>query len=252
MEDTILDIVDLLDSTELTDVVHGIDQLDLLLSQLLPQIVAMHKRGTVTSTNSGIPDSKSLATFVALQDNFQYNLAHYLINFYKFLAKDPREVDPKAILTCNRLLQGLLLIHPSLRKLFSRLSNMRLLLVLVDQGTFSIQITISFISTLIHILLKDLKNFRIFEDNGGCSILIRKFKLASFDELPKSNSNIKVYTQQNLNFKIIEFLIFYLVDETNFKSTITPKTVAEKSALFKADFPEIDSLIENLNELNNL
>lgn len=217
MDQQITSIIDLLDNRDQL----GITKLDQLLFQLLPQI-----------TNKA--PATSLPQFIQLQDSFEYNIALYLIKYYKDVHSD------EETLTSNRLLQGLLLIHPKSRAIFHRGANMKLILLLLE-NTNSLKLEISFISTLIHILLKDLKNFRVFEQQNGCSILIRKFNLNLLEE------TTKVKTTQNLNYKIIEFLIFYLVDEGDLDGD--RKSISDKSGLFKEDFPEIDDLIDNLNEL---
>ncbi|KAK6457993.1 cell division protein Cdc14 [Scheffersomyces xylosifermentans] len=262
MEDSIADLIDLLDSSNLKEIQSALNSLDVLLSQLLPEIVKFHKASsapTPTNNNSSHPPGK-LSTFIVLQDNFQYNIASHLINFYKYVLANNTNVDEESLLTCNRLLQGLLLLHPNSRNIFNRTKNMKVILdILEASDEIGFEATISVISTLIHILLKDFRNFRKFEENNGCSILIKSFKLSSFDMSRKSNSKDtkKTYNQQDLNFKIIEFLIFYLIDETTIANATndasTPlKSIKQKSDLFKSDFPDIDSLIENLNELKEL
>lgn len=273
MEDNILQIVDLLDSQNDTEICKGLNKLDTLLLLLLPEIegswspklnrtldegkspTRLTSDGTRSPRVSENPKrlgrtngAEDLKLFLKLQDNFQYNIASHLLNYYKYV----HDIDDN-IMTCNRLLQGLLLIHPDSRKLFNRDLNMKLMLGFLNNDGLSIRITISFISTFIHILLKDLRNFRVFEANNGCSLLIRKFNLSSFDPRTSlnSSSNEGTLTQQNLNFKIIEFLIFYMIEE-DMTPNGTTKSIEEKSALFRDDFPEIDSLVENLNDLKDL
>lgn len=248
MEDTILEIIDHLDSTHIDDLIQGIVKLDEVLSLLLPYITASRK-------NPQVPRNVKLANFISLQDNFQYNIPSHLIQFYKVIWDDIGRVDINIILTCNRLLQGLLLLHPESRKIFNRLNNMNTMLNFVritdggdDKPHLPIEVTISFISTLIHILLKDLTNFRVFEENNGCSIVIKKLQLSSFPPHKDSQPS----KQQELNFKVIEFLIFYLIDENEITSTSKRRTTQEKSELFRPDFPEIDSLVESLNDLKNI
>lgn len=42
-----------------------------------------------------------------------------------------------------------------------------------------------------------------------------------------------------------------MIEEDKIPNEVT-KSIAEKSALFRDDFPEIDSLVENLSELKDL
>lgn len=248
MEDIILEIIDHLDSRRIADLIQGIVKLDEVLSLLLPYITAWRK-------NPQAPRNVKLVSFINLQDNFQYNITSHLIQFYKEVWKDIAVVDTDIILTCNKLLQGLLLLHPASRKIFNRLNNMKAMLNFVratnggdGEPHLPVEVTISFISTLIHILLKDLTNFRIFEGNDGCAIVIRKLQLSSFPPHKDSQPS----KQQELNFKVIEFLIFYLIDENEIASSTKKRTTQEKSELFRPDFPEIDSLVENLNDLKNI
>lgn len=248
MENNILEAIDLLDSTDIDDVKQGILNLDKTLSQLLPYIVNSRK-------NPQAQKNAKLVNFVNLQDNFQYNIVSHLIQFYKFVWLDINRVEGDIILTCNRVLQGLLLLHSNSRKIFNRANNMKTVLNFLqvsnstaDEIHLPIEITVSFISTLIHILLKDLTNFRVFEDNQGCSLVIKKLQL---DHFPPQK-DLHPSKQQELNFKIIEFLIFYLTDEKDIPSTTMKRSIQEKSSLFRLDFPEIDSLVENLNDLKNI
>ncbi|KAG2733327.1 hypothetical protein G9P44_004317 [Scheffersomyces stipitis] len=269
MEDILSDIKDHLDTEDFGQISEGLEQLDLLLSRLLPEIVKFQNGSVLSASNKGIHTGNgsgtSLNSFIALQDSFRFNVASSLLNYYSLVSSnnsttqnlDEDEIN-NATLKCNRLLQGLLLLHPESRSLFHRQKNMDAILGLFEKNN-SIEIAVSMITTLIHILLKDLVNFRNFEENYGCSILIRRFKLSSFDmsKINNHKDSKKIYTQQDLNFKIIEFLIFYLIDEHTVanpgsESKAQIKTVEEKSNLFRKDFPEIDSLIENLNELKDL
>lgn len=243
-------IEDIESSTKFTEQISaGLKALDALLQLLVPCIA----------------DDKDcrLQHFKTLQDNFEYNLTSLLLNAYKSLEDSPAPDKEASLLLCNRLLQGLLLIHPPSRKLFSRKDNMNLILHFIQTPTnrSSIAVQISFISTLIHILLKNLNNFRTFESCHGCSIVIEKLNLLALTEpeaaTPDSASttHTKKKDQQVLNFKLIEFLIFYLVDENevNFDYNVEPKlSVSAKTDLFRDLFPEIDSLVENLNDLKNL
>ncbi|KAK6204801.1 cell division protein Cdc14 [Scheffersomyces amazonensis] len=251
--DRIDEIIDLLGSTDIEDITLGINSLDEFLGQNLQSIVE-HFDTSSTKSSNGVKltsfDNKNI--LISSQDSFQYNLVSALLGYYKVVNRDLSKIDIDTALLANRLLQGLLLIHPNSRKLFHRPSNMRVILELLEKSEISLGI--SLISTLIHILLKDFTNFRVFEANNGCSIIIKRFKLSSFDINQKqttySTFKSKRYNQQDLNFKIIEFLLFYLIDERRINTNF--KTLEQKSNLFRKDFPEIDDLIDSLNELNDL
>ncbi|CAK7890896.1 hypothetical protein CAAN3_01S02652 [[Candida] anglica] len=246
----------------------GIEQLDKLLGSLVPYLQKQQKVG------STIDPESPLVRFIALQDSFEYNVTSSLLQIYKTLSKQEQSSNnpetTQILLTCNRLLQGLLLIHPPSRKLFSRKENMKLILHFINEQeqsenqSTSFNVIISFISTLVHILLKNLNNFRTFESCDGCPIVIQKLNLQELSSPNKKatvggvmSSNL-IKNQQDLNFKLIEFLLFYLVDENevNFDySTISSAkklSVTEKAELFRDVFPGIDALVENLDDLKNL
>ena len=265
---------------------NGLDSLEALLRELIPYI-----------NDNSVSEKSPLSSFIALQDSFQYNLTALLLNIYRVSAPGSPGLESQ-ILKANTLLQGLLLLHPASRKLFSRRENMNLILVPLRKANDpSINLSISLISTLVHILLKNLGNFRMFEKCGGCTTVIEHLNLLALeqqneqqqqqqqqqqqglssgiaaqndDDNPISNlttlsfhtamSNdtikLKASQQQDLNFKLIEFLIFYLVDEkeVNFDddTNASQLSIALKTDLFRNQFPEIDLLVENLNELKNV
>ncbi|CUM66424.1 uncharacterized protein PRCAT00004088001 [Priceomyces carsonii] len=240
MEGTLEGIIDCLDSDSFEEKHRGLDLLDHFMAELLPDIVNYRKQGLVSS---------KLQTFVILQGSLRYNIAQNLISYYKSEGVS----DEEYILTCNRLLQGILLLHPDSRNLFGRKATMKLVLKFLEISELSIPVSISFVSTIIHILLKNLENCRVFEECGGCSVVIKKLDLSySSSQSPQVSQNtVHEITQQNLNFKIIEFLIFYLVEEEP-NSNIPTKSVKEKSAYFKDQFPNIDNVVENLDTLKTL
>ena len=222
----------------------GIEALHKLLEELAPALLG----------NSG-----KLTEFQALQDQYEYNIVNLLLSTYKQLksndATDTENVsNQENILLMNKLLQGLLLIHPNSRKIFSKKDNMMLMISFIqNSGNETPTVVISFISTLVHILLKNLDNFRAFEKCGGCAAIIKHFNLQALQTT--ANTNPK---QQELNFKIIEFLLFYFVDENevSFDHSTTPfakkLSIDDKASFFREKFPGIDGLIINLNDLKSL
>ncbi|KAL6452323.1 hypothetical protein SBY92_001581 [Candida maltosa Xu316] len=235
MEKQILDIVESLTSNELPTIITGLQDLDTLLYNLLPSIKIYHQFKSHDS---------NLKNFINLQNNFQFNLMQYLVPIYNY------DLSNENYLLLNKLVQGLLLIHPTSKKVFNISKNMKVLLDLLETNT-SKELIISLISTLIHVLLKNFDNYRVFENLNGCGIIIKHFKLTSFENLQSdTGEKEKDSDNNNLNFKIIEFLMLYLLEEVN--NPTGSKSIEEKSQFFIKDFPEIDSLIENLNQLNNL
>ena len=147
--------------------------------------------------------------FQILQDNFQYNLLQYLLPIY-----DKYELTLNDYLLSNQIIQGILLIHPNSKRIFSiNHHNMKIILDLLmaatipttttiirDSANDNMKLSISLISTLIHILLKNYDNYRIFEDLNGCSILIKHFKLSSFENInDQNNTNTNTNSNNNNN-----------------------------------------------------
>lgn len=231
----ILAIVDALASSSYHEIVLGLVTLESMLHGLVPLVKKFLK--------SGVHDPR-LAAFVSLQDSFQFNLASGLISSYRTFAEIGPVAESTTVVLANRLLQGILLVHPESRNLFGTKGNMQLMLSFLDLEVFAAE-CVSFVSLFIHILLKNIKNMRVFEACGGCLRIIRHLQLSSLE-----NSNV---LQQNLHFKVIEFLIFYLTDEAELQDQSVPVlSVEEKADLFRPDFPAIEELIDNLNDLTSL
>lgn len=232
----------------------GLDALDVLLHELLPHVTSQRK-----NPNARHPD---LTAFIVSQDSVECNLATALVDLYKEHSEMALS-SQKMLLRTNRLLQGLLLIHPPSRRVFSRKAHMGLIIGYLrlpndeeSENSVPVELTVSFISLLIHILLKNARNLRVFEDQKGYSVLMEKLLLS--DTLsPGLAAPSRVAGQQDLNFKIIEFLVFYLVDEneTDFRETcagISLLSVKDKAALIRPSFDGIDDLISNLDELKTV
>lgn len=230
-------IVDTLTSDVLDQVSTGLSALDTLLHDLLPSIRKYHQ---------GLaPDSK-LSAFLAAQDNFQYNVAGALLSAYIVFGEQGEIVLAETVILANRLLLGILLVHPESRKNFGHRRSMVLMVSFLDpkHPLFSIDVCVSFISLLVHILLQNVKNMRVFEQCGGCQSVVR--------HLDSKEGRDNGPALQNLSFKVIEFLVFYLTDETELGGVGETKSVAEKAGLFRPEFPGIDELIANLNDLGSL
>lgn len=231
-------VIEQLNSEEPKIVEKGIHDLEQLLRSLAPAIQKLH--------SSGSTDLK-LVAFLTLQENFQHNLANELLAAYKTLRYENTNTSTWNQL--NTAMMGLLLIHPESRNIFSKKANMLLILSFLepDNTAYSLERCASFVSLLIHILLRNLKNMRVFEACGGCMAIIRLLQLSPENEnVAGELANI----QQTLHFKVVEFLIFYMTDESELKDGKAPmRTVAEKAGYIKPQFPAIENLIENLNDL---
>ncbi|EGV64691.1 hypothetical protein PSN45_005029 [Yamadazyma tenuis] len=258
LEASILKIKDLLNADpSKQNLADAIDLLNSLLQSMMPSIQAQRTPMTMAPFSANSSSSK-LVRFVKLQDNFRFSLVLSIDRYLDWIYDNISTVDSASIVQLNRLLQGLLLIHSPSRSIFSNTTDMRKILRFVELGSPAVpfEVTISFITTLLHILIKNLDNFRVFESCNGCSILISKLKISDLSVPKKSienNSSMKSANQQMLNFKIIEFLIFYLNDESESQGFDgKKKSIKEKSNYFRNDFPDIDNLIESLNDLKNI
>lgn len=219
MSETIAEIIELLQSEQHESVVLGLNKLESMLAQLVPLI----RNGTFNTSQ-----------VVTLQDTFDHNITTHLVNTYNVLSEGGH--NERELIQCNTLLQGLLLVHPRSRIVFHQNASMKAVLDTLDRTT-DLSVLISTVSTIVHVILKDLDNYRTFERCGGCAKVMRRFDLAN-------------PAKSDLNFKIIEFLIVYLIDEESLGPTKThKKSIAEKAQLLEPEFADIHHLIANLNDL---
>lgn len=236
-------IIDKLGSTKPQEINSGLSLLDKCLRNLVPSLRRVQSSGTIDAR---------LSAFVSLQESFHYNLVNAMISIYHTNAFIR---NSSSLIWANSLLCGLLLIHPDSRHLFSTTSNMLLMLLFLDPShhLYLSETCGSFVSLMIHILLKIPKNMRVFEQCGGCLIIIRLLQLSpgyddSNDENPQSSAS-----QQTVYFKLVEFLIFYMTDEPDINDPSVPLlSVREKADLFRPDFPAIEELVDNLNNLSTM
>lgn len=232
MEKEIDSIVSGLTSKSYKQILQATGSLKTFLSTFVSS--AQHLRQTQTV------DSR-LAALINLQESFQYNIAAALLQAYEFLSLN-LTFDPECFLTANQCMCGLLLIHPNLRKLFERESNMALALLFLNKQTALKQpnVCISALSLLVHVLVKSAPNLRVFEKLGGCKSVSQHLPVFGSDDPDL----------EELSLKVVEFFIFYLTDEAGLEGET--RTVEEKTNLLRPDFPGIDELRRNLENLNTL
>ncbi|GEQ71735.1 hypothetical protein JCM33374_g5421 [Metschnikowia sp. JCM 33374] len=252
MKKDVGDILDGLASESYPEIVRGLDTLEIFLKSLAPSVRKHHR--------SGMLDSKLLA-LISLQNNFQSNIASGLLSTYSFFSNTHLKVENQVLIKANYLLSGMLLIHPESRALFSRGRAMAVMLSFLDSKVFrySEDVSVSFVSLLIHILIKNVKNMRSFEENNGCQLLIHHLSVSPNDTKDghRNGDSDEAVRQKILHFKVIEFLIFYLADESELlnlpqNNGARSVSVSEKADLFRPKFPGIDDLIKNLNDLTSL
>lgn len=219
-----------LTSKSYKQIVNAIGSLKSFLSAFVSSAQLLRQTQTVDSR---------LGNLIALQDSFQYNIASALLQAYEFLSLN-LSFDPESLLTANQCMCGLLLIHPNLRKLFERESNMALIILLLNKQTAlrNPNVCISSLSLLVHILVNSAPNLRVFEKLGGCKSVSQHIPRFDTDK-----SDL-----EELSLKVVEFFIFYLTDEIGLEGKT--RSVEEKTELLRPDFPAIDELRRNLEDLS--
>lgn len=231
-------IVEKLYLDDLTAQLDAVRECEAHLSNMIPSFKKYCRTGT---------SDPRLTAFLRSQNGVNENLAAALLSV---LPKLSRTVQPEicaAVVLANHLLLGLLLVHEELRRLFGRKPNMRSVLHFLEEDGYPLEVSISCISLLIHILLKDLKNMRMFEACGGGHTVLRHLhqELADPDD-----------QHQKLHFKVIELLVLYLTNEKEIQrssdSGVVRLSTMEKAGLLRPDFPGIDSLVASINDLTLL
>jgi hypothetical protein len=111
------------------------------------------------------------------------------------------------ILSALDLIQGMLLLHPSSRKLFAREIHMNVMLDLLDAGNSS-AVQSATLLTLVCALIDHPANTRVFEALDGLATVTTLFKRRD--------------TPREVKLKILEFLYFYLMPETPTTSSTPP------------------------------
>ncbi|KAH8169162.1 cell division control protein 14, SIN component domain-containing protein [Sarocladium implicatum] len=138
--------------------------------------------------------------FFKLQEGFQWNVATRLVGTLdRLLAQGGDGSNDLLILSALDLTQGLLLLHPPSKALFSREQNMNLLLDLLEPVNCP-AIQSATLLTLVVALISHPLNTRTFEALDGLLTVTSLFKSRS--------------TSREVKLKLVEFLYFYLMPET--------------------------------------
>lgn len=149
---------------------------------------------------SDLSGDAAFREFFKLQDGFQWNIATRLIQTLdRLLAKSDDGSMDLLMLSALDSLQGVLLLHPPSRLLFSREQSMNLLLDLLEPVNCP-AIQAATLLVLVVALLETPRNTRTFENLDG---------LLTVSSIFKSRS-----TARDVKFKTMEFLYFYLMPET--------------------------------------
>lgn len=219
---------DNISSKDSTKTRKGLRQIEGLLAQiclsnssLKSSSAASHKRRASAITLSqpqAATSPKKLSTlsedpafreFFRLQEGFEWNVATRLVScLERLLGMSSSGQNDILILSALSNLQGILLLHPPSRTIFSREIYMNLLLDLLDPFNCP-AIQSSTLLVLVTTLLAHPHNARAFERIDGLLTITSLFKSPN--------------TTQSVKLKLLEFLYFYLMPET-------PSTPAAVSA----------------------
>ncbi|KAK0741230.1 cell division protein Cdc14 [Schizothecium vesticola] len=151
----------------------------------------------------GLPDLGSdpaFREFFKLQEGFEWNVAHRLLSTLDWLvARGGDGQYDLLIVNTLDLIQGILLLHPPSKILFSRSVHMNLILDLIEPVNCP-AIQCATIITLVVALLDTPQNMRVFEQLDGLLTVTSLFKSGE--------------TSREVKFRLTEFLYFYLTPET--------------------------------------
>ncbi|KAI0878121.1 putative cell division control protein [Hypoxylon argillaceum] len=153
-----------------------------------------------TKNLSELTEDPAFYEFFKLQEGFEWNVAVRLVNTLdRLLAKGGDGSNDLLILKALDLMQGVMLLHPPSKALFSREMYMNLLLDLIEPD-FCPAIQSATLLTLVTALIDTPQNTRTFESLDGLLAVTSLFRSRS--------------TSRDVKLKLIEFLYFYLMPET--------------------------------------
>ncbi|KAK5632269.1 hypothetical protein RRF57_007983 [Xylaria bambusicola] len=151
-------------------------------------------------TLTELADDPAFYEFFKLQEGFEWNVAVRLVNTLdRLLAKGGDGSNDLLILNALDLIQGVMLLHPPSKALFSREMYMNLLLDLIEPD-FCPAIQSATLLTLVTALIDTPQNTRTFESLDGLLAVTSLFRSRG--------------TSRDVKLKLIEFLYFYLMPET--------------------------------------
>ncbi|KAF7186810.1 Cell division control protein 14 [Pseudocercospora fuligena] len=159
----------------------------------------LDRKQNVTKQLGELRHDPAFREFFRLQEGFQWNVASRLVQTLETLMGmgNPSETD-LLILQALDLLQGILMLHPPSKCLFSRESHMNLLLDLLDSMNPP-KIQSQTLLVLVAALLDMPRNTRTFESIDGLLTVTSLFKSRS--------------TTKEVKMRSLEFLYFYLMPE---------------------------------------
>ncbi|KAK5170422.1 uncharacterized protein LTR77_005010 [Saxophila tyrrhenica] len=190
----------------------GLRQIEGLLAQVClsqPSSRSPHKRKSSHLSSKQPNSPKKLGElksdpafreFFRIQEGFQWNVASRLVSTLERLMGmgNPSQTDLLIVSTLD-LLQGVLLLHPPSRCLFNREIHMNLLLDLLDSFNPP-AVQSQAVLVLVAALLDCPRNIRTFENVDGLLTVTSLFRSRD--------------TAKDVRMKTLEFLYFYLMQET--------------------------------------
>ncbi|KAI8960964.1 cell division control 14, SIN component [Daldinia sp. FL1419] len=188
----------------------GLRQVEGLLANIcLSRSQGKERRGSVVSqeeqdplpskTLREITDDPAFYEFFKLQEGFEWNVAMRLVNTLdRLLARGGDGTNDLLILSALDLVQGVLLLHPPSKAIFSREMHMNLLLDLLEPD-FCPAIQSATVVTLVTALIDAPRNTRTFEALDGLLTITSLFRNRC--------------TSRDVKLKLVEFLYFYLMPE---------------------------------------
>lgn len=223
MEDTILDIFEGLGDGSGDERAKAVKKIDkLLANQCMPD--QTKKSRTLTSHLHGRPQLKE---FLKLQDNYAYNIVSRIA---PVLDKMEKIEQTKLLLDC---LQGLCLLHYPSRRVFSNDRFMNKLVKFLDPNNEP-EIHVRAINTLVSVMVREVRNIRKFEQLDG---------LLHISTLFKSKE-----VSKEVKLRILEFLFFYLIPETQTNNVRSDrKTTEEKARMLEKHLSNVSGLVRELN-----
>ncbi|KAI8172313.1 Cell division control protein 14 [Colletotrichum sp. SAR 10_75] len=186
----------------------GLRQVEGLLAQICLSAPSRSSKSPATDDEAARSSGKSLSDlsddlafreFFKLQEGFEWNVALRLINTLdRLMGKGADGQNDLLILSSLDLIQGVLLLHPPSKALFSREQNMNLLLDLLEPVNCP-AIQSATLLVLVVALIDTPLNTRTFEALDGLLTVTSLFKSRS--------------TAREVKLKLVEFLYFYLMPE---------------------------------------
>ncbi|KAI1649089.1 cell division control 14, SIN component [Daldinia loculata] len=190
----------------------GLRQVEGLLANIcLSRSQGKERRGSVITqqqdeqeplppkTLDEITDDPAFYEFFKLQEGFEWNVAMRLVNTLdRLLARGNDGSNDLLILSALDLVQGVMLLHPPSKAIFSREMHMNLLLDLLEPD-FCPAIQSATVVTLVTALVDAPRNTRTFETLDGLLTITSLFRNRC--------------TSRDVKLKLVEFLYFYLMPE---------------------------------------